>query len=82
MNVMDMARLSYKMEAVLTCCWEIVKKMKMFVGDSTIQSKRTIRYLGLIIDDILSFKHHVKFANRKTAVTHIALASMLAGRTL
>ena len=31
------------------------------VGESRIESKRAIKYLGVVIDDRLNFKEHVKY---------------------
>lgn len=42
--------------------------MKVIAGDSTVQSKGTIRYLGVIIDDEFDFKHHVEFSGRKASI--------------
>ena len=42
-----------------------------------IGSKRTIIYLGLIIDDRLNFKEHMKYIGKKTSVTQGAVKRMM-----
>ena len=59
----------HKTEAVLIGGRKIVEKMEVTVEWSKIESKRAIKYLGVIIDDRLNFKEHVKYIGEKTSVT-------------
>ena len=40
---------------------KIVDQMKVTIGGTRIELKRVIKYLGVIIDDMLNFKKHVKY---------------------
>ena len=60
-----MTLVALKTEAVLISGRKVVEKMEMTVGGTTIESKRDIRYLGVIIDDGLNFKKHVKFIDKR-----------------
>ena len=68
---------AHKTEAVLISGRKIVEKMIVTFGESRIESKRAIKYLGIIIDDSLSFKEHVKYIGEKASVTQRALARMM-----
>ena len=48
---------------------KIGEKMEVVVGDTRIESKMVIKYLGVIIDDRLNFKEHVKYIVEKASVT-------------
>ena len=50
----------------------------MTVAGTRIESKRAIKYLGVIIDDRLNFKEHVEYIGEKPSVTQRALARMMA----
>ena len=56
---------------------KLVKKMEVTVGGKRIESKRAIKYLGVIIDDKLNFKEYVKYIGKKASVTQAALARMM-----
>ena len=43
----------------------------MTLGGTRIESKRAIKYLGMIIDVRLNFKEHVKYIGEKASVTSI-----------
>ena len=70
--------LRIKRKAVLISARKIVEKMEVTVGESRIESKRAIKYLGVIIDDRLNFKEHVKYIGEKASVTQRALVRMMA----
>ena len=69
---------AHKTEAVLISGRKIVEKMVVIVGESKIESKRAIKYLGVVIDDRLNFKEHMKYVGEKASVTQRALARMMA----
>ena len=56
---------AHKTEAVLISGRKIVEAMKVAVGGTRIESKRALKYLGVIINDRLKFKQHVKFIGAK-----------------
>ena len=68
---------AHKTEAVLISGRKIVEKTEVTVGGSRMESKKTIKYLGVIIDDKLNFKEHVKYIGEKTSVTQRVLARMM-----
>lgn len=47
--------------------------MKVIVGDYTIESKMTIRYLEVVIGVRMNFIHHVEFVGRRAFVTQVVL---------
>ena len=51
--------------------------MEVTVGSTRIETKRAIKYLGVIIDDRLNFKEVVKYFGERTSVTRGALATMM-----
>ena len=56
---------------------EIVEKIEVAVGGTSIETKRAIKYLGVIIDDRLNFKAHMKFIGEKVSVIQRTLAMMM-----
>ena len=68
---------AHKTVAVLISDRKIVEMMEVTVRKSRIESKRAIKYLGVIIDDRLNFKKHVKYIGEKAYVTQRALARMM-----
>ena len=64
-----MALAAHEMEAVLISDRKIVETMEVNVSSTRIESKRVIKYLGMIIDDWLSFKEHLKYIGEKASVT-------------
>lgn len=55
---------------------KVVENIKGVVKDSTIESKRAIRYLGDIIDDRLNFQDHLEFVSRKSSVIQRMLVNI------
>ena len=66
---------AHQTEDVLINCRKIVEKMEVTVAGTKIESKRAIKYLGVIIDGRLNFKEHVKYIGEK--VTQTALGRMM-----
>ena len=50
----------HKTEAVLVSSRKIKENVNFLIGDHEIKSSRVIKYLGVMIDDRLSFGDHVK----------------------
>ena len=67
----------HKMEAILISGQKIVKKMDVTIGGTRIVSKSSINYLGMIIDNRLSFKEHMKYIGEKASVTQGALGRIM-----
>ena len=61
---------------------KIVENMEVTVGFTRIESKRTIKYLGVIIGDRSTFKERVKYIGEKASVTQGALAAGTTRRIL
>ena len=56
--------------------WKIVVKMEVTVGGTMIESRTAIKYLGVIIDDRLNFKKHMKFISEKADVKYWRIKSI------
>ena len=56
---------------------KIKKKNEVSIGDTKIESKNALKYLGMIIGDRLNFKEHVKFISEKASATQGALTRMM-----
>lgn len=63
-----------KTEAVLI---SRTKTANIRVGDHTVTTQRELKYLGVVIDDKLSFKGHVEYAHGKAARACTALSRMM-----
>ena len=68
---------AHKKEAVLISGRKIMEKTEVTVAGAKIESKRTIKYFGVIIDDSLNFKEHVKFIGEKASIIQGALTKMM-----
>lgn len=68
---------AHKTEAVLISSRKIPETFRITVGETAIQSSRTLKYLGVIIDDRLNFKEHVKYAGERAATTQVALSRIM-----
>ena len=67
----------HKTEAVLVSSRKISESVNFLIGDHEIKSSRVIKYLGVMIDDRLSFGDHVKYACGKAAKVSAALARLM-----
>ena len=61
---------------------KIVGKIVVTVDGTGIESKRAIKYRGVIIDDKLNFNEHVKYIGEKASVTEGELARMFANNAV
>ena len=66
-----------KTEAILITGRKKVEYMTVTVGDTRIMSKKSLKYLGVIIDNRLSFKDHISYACEKASKLQGALSRML-----
>ena len=63
---------AHKTEAVLKSGRKIELKIEVTLGDTRIESKNAIKYLGVIIDDRLNLKEHMKSMGEKAYLTQEA----------
>lgn len=63
----------HETEAVLITGRKRTESMTIRVGQEVIKSKRSLKYLGVMIDDRLSFKQHMKYCSEKASKTQAAL---------
>ena len=54
-----------------------IRNVAAFIESKFIESKRVLKYLGVIIDVRLNFKEHVKYIGEKASVIQGALARMM-----
>lgn len=67
----------HKTEAVLITSRKKLEYMTIQVGNTNISSKDAVKYLGVMIDNRLNFKSHVRHATEKASRIQSALARML-----
>lgn len=67
----------HKTEAVLITGRKQVETMTIQVGCERIMSRRSLKYLGVMLDDRLSFKQHIEYCSEKAARMQMALSRML-----
>lgn len=67
----------HKTEAVLITGRKKMEYMTIQVGNTTINSKEAVKYLGVMLDNRLNFKYHVKHATEKASKIQSTLARML-----
>lgn len=73
-----LALAEHKTEVLLVSGRKKMERVIVNVGAHAVESKDEIRYLGVILDNRLSFKAHVKYACEKAAKTYTALSRMMA----
>ncbi|KAL7730750.1 hypothetical protein ACLKA6_003520 [Drosophila palustris] len=67
----------HKTEAVLITSRKKVEFMSVQVGNNTIRSMESIKYLGVLLDNRLSFRAHVDYVVQKASRMQGALSRML-----
>jgi Reverse transcriptase (RNA-dependent DNA polymerase)/Endonuclease-reverse transcriptase len=67
----------HKTEILLVSSRRKIEALKLKVGKHVITSKRTIKYLGIMIDDKLSFRSHLEYMCTKASNINVALSRML-----
>lgn len=67
----------HKTEAIVVNNRKSEQQAVIRAGDSAIASKRSLRYLGVMIDDKLTFGSHVDYACRKASTAISALSRMM-----
>lgn len=66
-----------KTEAVLISRSRPREIAEVRVGEHIVTTQRELKYLGIVIDDRLSFKNHVRHASEKASRTSMALSWMM-----
>lgn len=66
-----------KTEAVLITSRKKVEHLSIEVGDQTIASKESLKYLGVMIDNRLSYNEHMDYVSEKAGRVQAALAGIL-----
>ncbi len=67
----------HKTEAVLISSRKKRDTVSFKVGNHVIKSKESIKYLGVMLDDRLSFKSHINYTCGKASRVYSALSNML-----
>ncbi|EDW87005.2 uncharacterized protein Dwil_GK21198, partial [Drosophila willistoni] len=67
----------HKTEAVVVNNRKSVQQAVISVGDCTITSKRSVKHLGVMIDDKLTFGSHVDYACKRASTAIVALSRMM-----
>lgn len=70
-----------KTEVTMVCNRQSVQLAHIRAGNVTIESKRSIRYLGVMIDDRLLFSSHVNYACDKASKAVASLSRMMANNS-
>ena len=68
---------AHKTEVVLISSRKIRESITIRVGQEEINSKPWIKYLGVIIDDKLSFRQHIEYCSNKGSGVGLALAKIM-----
>lgn len=67
----------HKTEVLMVSNCKEVQRMEIDVGGQAIASKRTLKHLGVMIDDRLNFNSHVDYACEKSAKAMNAVARIM-----
>ena len=67
----------HKTEAVLITSRKVPETIRIEVGDRTIESTQCVKYLGVMLDNRLSFKRHLEYASKKASAVQAALSRMM-----
>ena len=70
----------HKTELLMVSNRKSAQRIEITVGDQKIASQRCIKYLGVMIDDRLSFNSHVEYVEQKAAKVINALTRIMPNR--
>ena len=68
---------AHKTEVVLLSSRKAVESLQITVEGVQLESARSLKYLGVMIDHRLSFSDHVQYASRKAAMTTTVLGRLM-----
>lgn len=71
----------HKTEVLMISNRKAVQHVKVSVGELTIDSRREVKHLGVLIDDRLNFNSHVDYACEKAAKAIAALTRIMSNRS-
>lgn len=77
LNSMGLALAEHKTEAVLITSRKVVEYIDLQVGHCEIRTKECLKYLGVMIDNRLSFKQHLDYVKTKARDTCTALCRIM-----
>lgn len=77
LNSMGLALAEHKTEAVLITSRKVKEYISIHIGDCVIKSKDCLKYLGVMIDNRLTFKHHFEYVAEKAGRTCAALSRIM-----
>lgn len=77
LDSMGLALAEHKTEAVLISSRKVKEYISIHVGDCVIKTKDCLKYLGVMIDNRLSFKHHIDYIAEKAGRTCAALSRIM-----
>lgn len=72
----------HKTELVMVCNRRSEQNAVVEAGDCMINSKRSIKYLGVMLDDRLNFTSHVDYACSRAATAAAALSRMMSNSSV
>lgn len=67
----------HKTEAVLITSRKKIEYMTIRVGEQIINSKESIKYLGVMLDNRLKFRPHIEYSSKKASQIQAALARIM-----
>ncbi|CAH2092422.1 unnamed protein product [Euphydryas editha] len=77
MDTVGLQLAEHKTEAVLITSRKQVETITLQVGAHQIESQPSLRYLGVMIDARLNFKHHVQHVGTKASVVRASLSRLM-----
>ena len=77
MNGVKLQIAHHKTEVLLVSNCKAVQQMEIDVGGQVITPKRTLKHLGVMIDNRLNFNSHVDYASEKSARAMNAISRIM-----
>lgn len=77
LSSMGLSLAEHKTEAVLISSRKKMEYISLNIGDCEIETKDSLKYLGVMIDNRLSFKHHLDYVRLKAGRTCMALCRIM-----
>lgn len=77
LSSMGLSLAEHKTEAVLVTSRKVVEHISLTIGNCEIRTKECLKYLGVMIDNRLSFKQHLDYIKTKAGNTCSALCRIM-----